>query len=202
MTERAALPDLDQLNPTELKALIISQHELITSRDSEIEQLKLLTLAEGRSLPGLWRSTAQVGRRCVGDHGTGSGALLRDPAGAGEVGLWELRQDRASASTEPADRARNGWTRATGACAGLEVRGSPSLVPAGRDFRARRSGTGSRDVGGLGSGNQPTDGAISRWVATTRNESREAACGRCAGSGIGARARQNQDGAAVDVCAR
>lgn len=42
MTERAALPDLDQLNPNELKALIISQHELIASRDSEIEQLKLL----------------------------------------------------------------------------------------------------------------------------------------------------------------
>src|SRR5262245_31832256 len=42
MTERAALPDLDKLNPNELKALIISQHELIISRDSEIEQLKLL----------------------------------------------------------------------------------------------------------------------------------------------------------------
>src|ERR1700746_1663220 len=42
MTERAALPDLDQLNPAELKTLIISQHELIASRDSEIEQLKLL----------------------------------------------------------------------------------------------------------------------------------------------------------------
>src|SRR5215475_12981555 len=42
MTERAALPDLNQLNPEELKALIISQHELIASRDSEIEQLKLL----------------------------------------------------------------------------------------------------------------------------------------------------------------
>ena len=42
MTERTALPDLDQLNPTELKALIISQHELIASRDSEIGQLKLL----------------------------------------------------------------------------------------------------------------------------------------------------------------
>jgi len=42
MTERAALPDLNQLNPEELKALIISQHELITSRDSEIEQLQLL----------------------------------------------------------------------------------------------------------------------------------------------------------------
>src|SRR5215469_11146483 len=42
MTERATLPDLDKLDPAELKALIISQHELITSRDSEIEQLKLL----------------------------------------------------------------------------------------------------------------------------------------------------------------
>lgn len=42
MSERAALPDLNHLNPEELKALIISQHELIASRDSEIEQLKLL----------------------------------------------------------------------------------------------------------------------------------------------------------------
>src|SRR6201997_1329551 len=42
MSERAALPDLDKLNPTELKALIISQQELIASRDSEIEQLKML----------------------------------------------------------------------------------------------------------------------------------------------------------------
>lgn len=39
---RATLPDLDALDPHELKALIISQHELIVSRDSEIEQLKLL----------------------------------------------------------------------------------------------------------------------------------------------------------------
>jgi hypothetical protein len=36
------LPDLDALDPHELKALIVSQHELIVSRDSEIEQLKLL----------------------------------------------------------------------------------------------------------------------------------------------------------------
>src|SRR5262245_46326621 len=42
MTDRAALPDLNQLNPEELKALIIAQHELLASRDSEIEQLKLL----------------------------------------------------------------------------------------------------------------------------------------------------------------
>jgi transposase len=39
---RATLPDLDALDPNELKALIVSQHELIVSRDSEIEQLKLL----------------------------------------------------------------------------------------------------------------------------------------------------------------
>jgi transposase len=39
---RVTLPDLNKLNPDELKALIISQHELIASRDSEIEQLKLL----------------------------------------------------------------------------------------------------------------------------------------------------------------
>jgi transposase len=42
MTERAALPDLNRLNPEELKALIVEQHELLASRDSEIEQLKLL----------------------------------------------------------------------------------------------------------------------------------------------------------------
>ena len=39
---RATLPNLDALNPNELKALIVSQHELIVSRDSELEQLKLL----------------------------------------------------------------------------------------------------------------------------------------------------------------
>ena len=42
VASRATLPDLDALNPNELKALIVSQYELIVSRDSEIEQLKLL----------------------------------------------------------------------------------------------------------------------------------------------------------------
>jgi hypothetical protein len=49
MTERTALPDLNQLNPEELKTLIVTQHqqllskdEQLASRDSEIEQLKLL----------------------------------------------------------------------------------------------------------------------------------------------------------------
>jgi transposase len=42
MAQRTDLPDLDQLTPEALKALIVSQHELIVSRDSELEQLKLL----------------------------------------------------------------------------------------------------------------------------------------------------------------
>lgn len=42
MTERAALPDLDTLDSVALKALILSQHDQLASRDNEIEQLKLL----------------------------------------------------------------------------------------------------------------------------------------------------------------
>jgi transposase len=37
-----ALPDLHQLDPTALKALILSHHEQLLSRDNEIEHLKLL----------------------------------------------------------------------------------------------------------------------------------------------------------------
>jgi transposase len=37
-----ALPDLNQLDPAALKALIVSQHEQLLSRDHEIEHLKLL----------------------------------------------------------------------------------------------------------------------------------------------------------------
>jgi transposase len=37
-----ALPDLNQLDPTQLKALIFIQHEQLLSRDTEIEHLKLL----------------------------------------------------------------------------------------------------------------------------------------------------------------
>src|ERR1700722_8783167 len=42
MSERATLPNLDTLDFVALKALILSQHEQLASRDSEIEQLKLL----------------------------------------------------------------------------------------------------------------------------------------------------------------
>jgi transposase len=62
---RATLPDLDALNSHELKALIISQHELIVSRDSEIEQLKLLIaklrrMQFGRSSEKLDRQIEQL----------------------------------------------------------------------------------------------------------------------------------------------
>jgi transposase len=62
---RVTLPDLEKLNPNELKALIISQHELIVSRDSEIEQLKLLIaklrrMQFGRSSEKLDRQIEQL----------------------------------------------------------------------------------------------------------------------------------------------
>jgi transposase len=62
---RAPLPNLDQLDPNELKALIVSQHELIVSRDSEIEQLKLLIaklrrMQFGRSSEKLDRQIEQL----------------------------------------------------------------------------------------------------------------------------------------------
>src|ERR1700728_4922814 len=37
-----SLPDLNQLDPAALKALILFQHEQLLSRDNEIEHLKLL----------------------------------------------------------------------------------------------------------------------------------------------------------------
>ena len=65
MTERPALPDLHRLSPEELRALIVSQHELIVSRDSEIEQLKLLIaklrrMQFGRSSEKLDRQIEQL----------------------------------------------------------------------------------------------------------------------------------------------
>jgi transposase len=60
-----ALPNLEALNPAELKALVVSQQELIASRDSEIEQLKLLIaklrrMQFGRSSEKLDRQIEQL----------------------------------------------------------------------------------------------------------------------------------------------
>jgi transposase len=56
-----ALPDLNQLNPTALKALILSQHEQLLSRDNEIEHLKLLIAKLRRSQFG--RSSEKLDRQ-------------------------------------------------------------------------------------------------------------------------------------------
>jgi transposase len=62
---RAPLPDLDGLDAHELKALIVSQHELIVSRDGELERLKLLIaklqrMRFGRSSEKLDRQIEQL----------------------------------------------------------------------------------------------------------------------------------------------
>src|SRR6202521_6242497 len=48
------LPDLNQLDFTSLKALILSQHEQLQSRDNEIEHLKLLIAKLRRMQYGRW----------------------------------------------------------------------------------------------------------------------------------------------------
>jgi transposase len=65
VASRATLPDLDGLDPNELKALIVSQHELIVSRDGELERLKLLIaklqrMRFGRSSEKLDRQIEQL----------------------------------------------------------------------------------------------------------------------------------------------
>jgi transposase len=65
VASRATLPDLDGLDPHELKALIVSQHELIVSRDGELERLKLLIaklqrMRFGRSSEKLDRQIEQL----------------------------------------------------------------------------------------------------------------------------------------------
>jgi transposase len=55
------LPNLEDLSSTELKALVVSQHRLIVSRDSEIEQLKLLIAKLRRMQFG--RSSEKIDRQ-------------------------------------------------------------------------------------------------------------------------------------------
>jgi hypothetical protein len=61
---RATIPNLDALDPKELKALIVSRHELIVSRDSEIKQLKLLIAKLRRML--FRRSSEKLEDRAIG----------------------------------------------------------------------------------------------------------------------------------------
>src|SRR6202035_6120755 len=60
-----ALPDLNRLDSAALKALILSQHEQLLSRDNEIEHLKLLIaklrrMQFGRKSEKLYRQIEQL----------------------------------------------------------------------------------------------------------------------------------------------
>jgi transposase len=79
-----ALPDLDQLDAASLRALILSQHEQLLSRDAEIEHLKLL-LAKLRRM--------QFGRRSE---------KLAWQIEQLELRLDELEASRAEQETSPA----------------------------------------------------------------------------------------------------
>ena len=75
-------------------------------------------------------------------------------------------RDRAGAGAASSDRSRTGWTGTAGACAGGEVCGSSSAVPAIGDLRTGRHGTGPLDIGRLGRRREPDTGTAGRCAAT------------------------------------
>src|SRR5487761_218605 len=106
----------------------------------------------------------------------GSGEFQSPSAGAREASLLPLRQDRAGGSAEPSDCAGNSGTGAVGTRAGVEVLRSFAVVSAGRDLRAPRRGTGSRDAGRLGGRRERPASAAGGSATASRDERDEAAC--------------------------
>jgi len=99
VASRATLPDLDALDPNELKALIISQHELIVSRDGEIEQLKLLIaklrrMQFGRSSEKLDREIEQLELRleALQQNDAEKVAALPEPLASAEAAARPARR--------------------------------------------------------------------------------------------------------------
>jgi len=99
VASRATLPDLDALDPNELKALIISQHELIVSRDGEIEQLKLLIaklrrMQFGRSSEKLDREIGQLELRleALQQNDAEKVAALPEPLASAEAAARPARR--------------------------------------------------------------------------------------------------------------
>src|SRR6204780_1043175 len=93
------LPNLEALNPTELKALIVSQHELILSRDDEIEQLKLLIaklrrMQFGRSSEKWNRQIEQLEFRleALQVNAAETVAMMPEPITSVEPGSRSIRQ--------------------------------------------------------------------------------------------------------------
>src|SRR5580658_5456547 len=96
---RATLPDLSKLNAEELKALIVSQHQLIESRDDEIEQLKLLIaklrrMQFGRSSEKWNRQIEQLELRleALQVNAAETVAVMPEPITSAEPGSRSLRQ--------------------------------------------------------------------------------------------------------------
>jgi transposase len=96
---RATLPDLSKLNPDELKARIVSQHQLIVSRDDEIEQLKLLIaklrrMQFGRSSEKLNRQIEQLELRleALQVNDAEMAAAMPEPITSVEPGSRSLRR--------------------------------------------------------------------------------------------------------------
>jgi hypothetical protein len=90
------LPDLNALNPDALKALILAQHETLLSRETEIENLKLLILKLrrmqfGRKSEKLDRHQEDFGvlDEPVGNRGR-NGRIKEDVA---PVGKWRIGGD-------------------------------------------------------------------------------------------------------------
>src|ERR1700733_13110452 len=86
------LPDLNQLDPSALKALILSQHEQLLSRDNEIEHLKLLIaklrrMQIGTKLEKLDRQIDQLESQRDELQATqaGNAAAPHTPAGAAPI---------------------------------------------------------------------------------------------------------------------
>ena len=96
---RATLPNLNNLSPDDLKALIVSQHQLIVSRDDEIEQLKLLIaklrrMQFGRSSEKLHRQIEQLELRleALQVNDAEMVAAIPEPITSVESGSRSIRQ--------------------------------------------------------------------------------------------------------------
>ncbi len=102
------LPDLDALHPSELKALILSQHEQLLSRDNEIEHLKLLIaklrrMQFGRSSEKLDRQIEQLELRLdeLQATQTENTAASHSPAGVAPVASVATKPVQGKATRKP-----------------------------------------------------------------------------------------------------
>ena len=114
-----------------------------------------------------------------------------------------LRAHRAGGSAEPTDRAWDCWPRTSGPRAGLEILRSLAVVSSIGNLRARRSGAGSFDTGGLGGWNcsrllEPLVEVLRRHVMSAEKLHADDTPVPVLAPGNG----KDQNGKTVDLCAR